>query len=139
MTALVRYGEKRRTYSRPAQCSPLLRANSDAGCVAARSSAIEGVEEGADTLAHPPLVERQVLEHRVAVRPRPRRVQDRLDELRLRQPQVARQAREPVLEQAAVDRGGHPLVAAQERREQRRRTGQLAVPGRARVEVVDRV
>src|SRR5918999_4098874 len=124
----VTYGENRRTYSFPAQCSPLLRANSEAGCVAARSSAIEGVEEAADTLAHPPLVEREVLEHGEAVGPRARRVQHRLRELLLGQSQVGRQPRQPVAGQAAVDGRRHDLVAAQVGREQRRGARQLALP-----------
>src|SRR5215207_11686898 len=135
----VTYGEKRRTYSRPAQCSPLLRANSDGGWVVARSSAIEGADEAADTLAHPPLVEREVLEHGEAVGPRARRVQHGRRELLLAEPEVARQPRQAVAPQAAVDSRRHRLVAAQVGREQRGGASELPVAGRARKQVVDRV
>src|SRR5215212_8503563 len=67
--SLVAYGETRRTYSRPAQCSPLFRSKISAGCVAARSSATEGVDVVIDSAPHGLFIEVQVLEHRVAVRP----------------------------------------------------------------------
>src|SRR4051794_31899116 len=76
----VRYGDARRMYRRPDQCSPLLRAKMDGGCVTARSSAIDGLGEGADTACHLPAVEVEVLEDREAVRPRGGRLQDRLGE-----------------------------------------------------------
>src|SRR5918997_3472183 len=65
----VQYGEKRRMYSFPAQCSPLLRSKIDAGCVAARSSATEGLDVRVDTPPDLPLVEVEVLEDGVAIRP----------------------------------------------------------------------
>src|SRR3954451_16690909 len=98
----VRYGEKRRMSSRPSQCSPLLRSNIDGGWVAARSSAIEGFDIAADMLAHAGVVEGEVLQQRVAVRPRPRRVCDRLGELLGAQPEVGGQARQRVAAQTGV-------------------------------------
>src|SRR6185503_7281436 len=92
----VTYGESRRMYSLPAQCSPLSRSKIDAGCVAARSSAIVGIEELPDRPPDIGLVERQVLEDREAIRARARRRRHRLHELLLGQPEVARRARQAV-------------------------------------------
>ena len=84
-------------------------------------------------------VEAEVLEDRVAVGPGRRRVQHRLHELLLRQAEVGRRARQPVTVQAGVDRRAPARVAAQERREQARGAGQLAVARGAGKQVVDRV
>src|SRR4051812_1885569 len=72
----VRCGEKRRMYSRPAQSSPLLRSKMLAGCVASRSSAIVGRDVRTDTAPHLLRAEVEVLEDRVAVGPRARRLHD---------------------------------------------------------------
>src|SRR3954463_2981846 len=101
---------------RPSQCSPLLRSKIDGGCVAARSSAIEGFDIAADMLAHAGVVEGEMLEQRVAVRPRARRVGDGLGELLGAQPEVGGEARQSVAAQAGVD-GAQRAVLAQERRE----------------------
>src|SRR5687767_5222846 len=123
----VAYGDSRRTYSRPAQCSPLLRANISGGCVAARSSATEGFEVRVDPATHALLVEVQMLEDRVAVRPRAGRVHHRLCELVLVEPQVARGARQLVARQAGVDQRRLGVAAAEEAREEAACPGQLAV------------
>src|SRR4051794_5142520 len=101
-------------YSRPPQCSPLLRAKMLGGWVAARSSATEGLGERADTAPHPLLVERQVLEHGEAVGARRRCVQHRLAELLLGQAEVGDRPRQAVARQARVERREQVLVAAQE-------------------------
>src|SRR3954453_10684267 len=95
-TARVRYGETRRTYRRPAQCSPLLRSKIEAGCVAARSSAIVGIEELPDGPLHVGLAEREVLEDGEAIRARARGGDDGLHELLLGEPQITRRAGEAV-------------------------------------------
>src|SRR4051795_591752 len=84
----VRYGDARRMYRRPDQCSPLLRAKMDGGCVTARSSAIDGLGERADTPRHLLAAEVEVLEDRETVRPRARRLQDGLGELVVAQAEV---------------------------------------------------
>src|SRR3954471_12845936 len=104
--------------TRPSQCSPLLRSKIDGGCVAARSSAIEGFDIAADMLAHAGVVEGEMLEQRVAVWPRARRVGDGLGELLGAQPEGGGQRRQPVAAQAGVARAGRAVVA-QERGEQR--------------------
>src|SRR3954449_1066867 len=91
ISSRVRYGEKRRMRMRPSQCSPLLRSKIEGGWVAARSSAIEGFDIAADMLAHAGVVEGEVLEQRVAVRARARRVGDGLGELLGAEPEVGRQ------------------------------------------------
>src|SRR6185295_19024114 len=96
MSRRVRYGDQRRMKMRPSQCSPLLRSKIDDGCVAARSSAIEGFDIAADMLAYAGVVEGEVLQQRVAVRAGPRRVGHGLRELLGAQPQVGRQPRQPV-------------------------------------------
>jgi hypothetical protein len=80
-----------------------------------------------------------VLEDREAVRPRAGRRDHCRHELLLGQPEIARRARQAVPAQAGVDPGRQALVRAQVRREQARRARQLAVVGRAREQVVDRV
>src|SRR4051812_47811004 len=115
----VTNGDTRRMYSLPAQCSPLLRSNSDGDWVAARSSATEGVGERTDTRPRLLLVHGEVLEHRVAIRPRGRAVDHCGHELVLAQAQVRRRARQLVAAQAFVDLGGQARVAAEERREER--------------------
>src|SRR3954469_20943405 len=112
-SARVRWIERRRTYSLPAQCSPLLRAKIEAGWATARSSAIDGRDEGADTAPHLLLVERQVLEDRVAVGPRVGSGHDRRGELLLGEPEVRRRARQPVAAEAVAQGGEHRVVAAQ--------------------------
>src|SRR4051812_49710574 len=134
----VTTGETRRMYSLPAQCSPLLRSNSDGGWVAARSSATEGVGERTDTRPRLLLVHSEVLEHRVAVRPRGRGVEECCHELVLAEAEVRRRARQLVTAQALVYLGAQARVAAQERGEERGGPGQLAVARGAREEVVDR-
>src|SRR3954449_4927319 len=126
-------------YSRPPQCSPLFRAKMLGGWVAARSSATEGLGERADTLPHPLLVEREVLEHGVAVGTGRGRVQHRLRELVGRQPEVGDGARQAVVGEACVERTEQLGVVAQERREEARHPRELAVAGRAREEMVDGV
>src|SRR4051794_41669299 len=98
----VTYAETRRMYSFPAQCSPLLRANSEAGCVTARSSATEGVGERTDTRPRLLLVHREVLEDRVAIRPRGGRVEHRGHELVLAQTELRRHPRQRVAGEARV-------------------------------------
>src|SRR3954470_8032559 len=100
----VRCGETRRMYSRPPQCSPLLRAKMLGGWVAARSSATEGLGERTDTPLHPLLVERELLEHGEAVRAGRGRVDHRLDELLLAEAEVGDRARQAVAVQAGVER-----------------------------------
>src|SRR4051794_28674567 len=109
------------------------------GWVAARSSATEGPGERADTLPHPLLVEREVLEHGVAVGAGGRRVEHRLRELLRRQAEVVDRPRQPVPRQTRVERPEQLLVAAQERGEQARHAGQLAVARRPGEEMVDRM
>src|SRR5918992_2949363 len=135
----VRYGEARRMYSRPAQCSPLLRSKIEAGWVAARSSAIVGIEESRDGAPHAGLVQRQVLEDGEAIRTRARGPHHRLPELLLRQPEVARRAGQTVSAQTGVDPLRQAVVLAQERREEAGRAGQLAVVRGAGEQHVDRV
>src|SRR3954463_7496993 len=114
----VRCGETRRMYSRPPQCSPLLRAKMLGGWVAARSSATDGLGERADTLPHPLLVEGEVLEHGVAVGTGRGRVAHRRRELVGRQPEVGDGARQAVVGEACVERTEQLGVVAQERREE---------------------
>src|SRR3954470_7508334 len=90
-------------YSFPAQCSPLLRANSDSGCVTARSSATEGVGERTDTRPRLLLVHREVLEHGVAVRAGGGRVEHRGHELVLAETEVGRHPGQRMAGEAGVD------------------------------------
>ena len=99
----VAYGEMRRTYRRPAQCSPLTRPKIASGCTTARTSATEGLDVRTDVAPHLLLAEVEVLEDRVAVRAGARRVQDGLGELLLAQPEVRRRARQPVPREAGVE------------------------------------
>src|SRR3954469_18582056 len=99
----VTYGETPRMYSFPAQCSPLLRSKRDGGWVAARSSATEGVGERTDTRPRLPLVHRKVLQHGEPVRAGARSIEQGLDELVLRETEIAGCAREAVPGEAGVD------------------------------------
>src|SRR4051794_41750521 len=92
----VTYAETRRMYSFPAQCSPLLRAKSEAGCATARSSATEGVGERTDTRPRLLLVHREVLQHGVAIRPGRRRLEHGRHELILAETEVGRHPRQRV-------------------------------------------
>src|SRR5215213_6515167 len=145
ISSRVRYGDRRRMYSLPAQCSPLLRAKIESGCVRTRSSAIEGIalavgrRERLHALERGGVVELEVLEDRVAVGTGQRRVHDGLRELRLAEPEVGGDAREVVPAQAGVQAGGEPVLLAQPGGEQARGAGELAVARGAGEEVVDRV
>src|SRR4051794_7706879 len=66
-SARVRYGESRRMYRRPAQCSPLLRLKISAGCPTAFISAIVGVCVLVDVMPDLLLAEVEVLQDGVAV------------------------------------------------------------------------
>src|SRR4051794_11242148 len=135
----VTCGDTRRMYSFPAQCSPLLRSNSDGGWVAARSSATEGVGERTDTRPRLPLVHREVFQHREAVRASARGIEHGLDELVLAQAEIAGCARQAMSREAGIDLACEALVLVKVAREERRRARQLAVAGRAGEEVVDGV
>src|SRR4051794_39269052 len=135
----VTCGESLRMYSFPAQCSPLLRSNSDGGWVAARSSATEGVGERTDTRPRLPLVHREVLQDGEPVRPGVRRLEQRLDELVLAQAEVGVGAGKAVAREAGVDLLRESLVPMQVAREERRGARQLAVAAGAGEEVVDGV
>src|SRR3954453_20167287 len=106
-------------YSRPIQCSPLLRAKIEGGWVTARSSAIEGRRERVDTSAHLLRAEVQVLEDRVAIRAGGGRVDDRGGELLAGQADVLGRARQPVAGQAGGQVLEQRAVTAQVRGEQR--------------------
>src|SRR3954449_7663905 len=125
-------------YSRPAQCSPLVRSKTDAGWVTARSSAIEGRDEFVDALTDLVLTEVEVLEDGVPVGARRRRLGDGEGELLGAQAEVGGQPRGAVAAQARLDlreRG----AAAQPRREERADRDLGAVRPRAREAGVDRV
>src|SRR3954447_16577440 len=126
-------------YRRPAQCSPLLRAKIDGGWVTARSSAIDGLGERADTPPHLLGPQVEVLEDREAVGPGAGRLRDGERELLVVEAEVAVGARQLVAAQAALHLGHQRRVLAQVRGEQRRHARELAVLRGAGVEVVDRV
>src|SRR3954447_15414789 len=122
----VAYGDSRRMYSRPVQCSALARLVTERGCVTARSSAIEGRDEVIHSSLDLVRVHLQVLEDGVAVRPRGRRVPDRGRELLGREAEVARQPGHAVAAQARVEVLGE-RPTAQVRREQHAHRDLLAV------------
>ena len=113
---------------------------SRAGCATARSSATEGLCVRADAVPHLLLGEVEVLEDRVAVRPRRRRVRRPPRRTgRASSPRSAGVRGEAMARQAGVDVARHLGVAPQPGCEQAADAGQLAVVRGAGVEVVDRV
>src|SRR3954447_14430632 len=89
----VRYGDSRRMYSRPAQCSALWRSKISAGWPIALISASDGVGVRVDVIENRLLVEIEVLQDREAVGARGGRVGHRLGELLVAQAEVAVGAR----------------------------------------------
>src|SRR6185312_10631982 len=94
-SARVRYGETRRIYRRPAQCSALWRSKISAGWPIARISASDGVGVRVDVIENRLLVEIEVLQDREAVRPGGRGVRHCVHELLVAQPEIAVRARQP--------------------------------------------
>ena len=138
----VRYGDTRRMYSRPAQCSPLLRAKIEAGWVAARSSAIDGARRTRRTRAPrlPPRRGRGARGSCSGPAAWPARARRPAANCVVGEPEVGGHARQPVAAQAGVEPRGQ---------RRRRRAGSAvnsaaapasspwcAVPGK---QVVDRV
>src|SRR5437764_10806634 len=138
-SAFVRYGDSRRMYSRPAQCSALWRSKISAGWPIALISASDGVGVRVDVIENRLLVEIEVLQDREAVGARGRRVGHRLCELLVAQAEVAVGARQAVAGQAGVELAGKLRAPLKVSREQRADARQLAVQSGVREEVVDGV
>src|SRR6266540_7483898 len=132
----VTYGETRRMYRRPAQCSASARPTSHSGWVAALSSAIEGADKVLHAGSDRCLVQFEVLEDGETIGAGRGGESDGSGELLLRESKVARQARDAVAAQRRFQEF-EDAVAAQEGREQRADRNLLTVGRGVRKERVD--